>query len=155
MTSLTAIAIRCTFPQVTEPVRIDERDAIALHGWLLALHGGAVGLRNDGLLKSALARPKQHFAYGESPDIVDMATAYTAGIVRNHPLDGNKRTQASSWESYFSNLTATASPPARKMRRRPSWRWRPGRSMSKASALFFTPRWSGEKAPLIVAGYPI
>ena len=51
-----------------------------------------MGLRDDGLLKSALARPKQHFAYGESPDIVDMATAYTAGIARNHPLDGNKRT---------------------------------------------------------------
>ena len=77
---------------MTEPVTIDERDAIALHGWLLALHGGAVGLRDDGLLKSALARPKQHFAYGESPDIVDMATAYTAGIVRNHPFDRNKRT---------------------------------------------------------------
>jgi death on curing protein len=42
---------------------------------LLALHGGAVGLRDDGLLKSALARPQQHFAYAEPPDIVDMATA--------------------------------------------------------------------------------
>ena len=76
-----------------EPVWIDERDALVLHDRLLALHGGAVGLRDDGLLKSALARPQQHFAYGESPDIVDMAAAYTWGIVRNHPfLDGNKRT---------------------------------------------------------------
>ena len=76
-----------------EPVRIDERDALALHDRLLALHGGAVGLRDDGLLKSALARPQQHFAYVESPDIVDMAAAYTWGIVRNHPfVDGNKRT---------------------------------------------------------------
>ena len=75
------------------PVWIDERDVLALHDRLLALHGGAVGLRDDGLLKSALARPQQHFAYGESPDIVDMAAAYTWGIVRNHPfLDGNKRT---------------------------------------------------------------
>jgi len=50
-------------------------------------------LRDDGLLKSALARPQQHFAYAESPDIVDMAAAYTWGIVRNHPfVDGNKRT---------------------------------------------------------------
>ena len=76
-----------------EPVWIDERDALALHDRLLALHGGAVGLRDDGLLKSALARPQQHFAYAESPDIVDMAAAYTWGIVRNHPfVDGNKRT---------------------------------------------------------------
>ena len=76
-----------------EPVWIDERDALALHDRLLALHGGAVGLRDDGLLKSALARPQQHIAYAESPDIVDMAAAYTGGIVRNHPfLDGNKRT---------------------------------------------------------------
>jgi len=78
---------------VKEPVRIDERDALALHDRLLALHGGAVGLRDDGLLKSALARPQQHFAYAESPDIVDMAAAYTWGIVRNRPfVDGNKRT---------------------------------------------------------------
>lgn len=76
-----------------EPVWIDERDALALHDRLLALHGGAVGLRDDGLLKSALARPQQHFAYAESPDVVDMAAAYTCGIVRNHPfVDGNKRT---------------------------------------------------------------
>lgn len=76
-----------------EPVWIDERDTLALHDRLLALYGGAVGLRDGGLLKSALARPQQHFAYGESPDIVDMAAAYTWGIVRNHPfLDGNKRT---------------------------------------------------------------
>jgi len=78
---------------VKEPVWIDERDSLALHDRLLTLHGGAVGLRDDGLLKSALARPQQHFAYDESPDIVDMAAAYTWGIVRNHPfLDGNKRT---------------------------------------------------------------
>jgi death-on-curing protein len=78
---------------VKEQVWIDERDALALHDRLLALHGGAVGLRDDGLLKSALARPQQHFAYAESPDVVDMAAAYTCGIVRNHPfVDGNKRT---------------------------------------------------------------
>jgi death-on-curing protein len=78
---------------VKEPVWIDERDTLALHDRLLALYGGAVGLRDGGLLKSALARPQQHFAYGESPDIVDMAAAYTWGIVRNRPfVDGNKRT---------------------------------------------------------------
>jgi death-on-curing protein len=78
---------------VKEPVWIEERDALALHDRLLALHGGAAGLRDDALLKSALARPQQHHAYGESPDIVDLAAVYTARIVRNHPfVDGNKRT---------------------------------------------------------------
>lgn len=76
-----------------KPIWIDERDVLALHDRLLALHGGAAGLRDDSLLKSALARPQQHFAYAESTDIVELAMAYTAGIVRNHPfVDGNKRT---------------------------------------------------------------
>src|ERR1035441_1664636 len=74
-------------------VWIDERDALALHGRLLALHGGAAGLRDDGLLKSALARPQQHLAYAASADIIGIAAAYTASIVSNHPfVDGNKRT---------------------------------------------------------------
>lgn len=78
---------------MNEPVWIDERDASALHDRLLALHGGAAGLRDDALLKSALARPQQHYAYGSSPDVVDLAAIYTAGIVQNHPfIDGNKRT---------------------------------------------------------------
>src|SRR5258708_21284629 len=76
-----------------KPIWLDERDAVVLHDRLLALHGGATGLRDHGLLKSAIARPQQHFAYAESADIVGMATIYTAGIVRNHPfVDGNKRT---------------------------------------------------------------
>ncbi len=74
-------------------VWIDERDALALHGRLLAIHGGAPGLRDSGLLKSALARPQQHHAYADSPDIVDLAAIYTPAIVRKHPfIDGNKRT---------------------------------------------------------------
>jgi death on curing protein len=78
---------------VREPVWIDERDALALHGRLLALDGGAAGVRNVGLLRSALARPQQLQAYGVAPDTIDMAAAYTIGIVRNHPfVDGNKRT---------------------------------------------------------------
>jgi death-on-curing protein len=78
---------------VKEPVWIDERDALALHDRLLALEGGAAGLRDRGLLQSALARPQQLRAYGDKPDIIQMAAAYTAGIVRDHPfVDGNKRT---------------------------------------------------------------
>jgi death-on-curing protein len=76
-----------------QPVWIDERDALVLHARLLALHGGAAGVRDHGLLQSALARPQQQFAYAELANVIDMATAYTAGIVRNHPfIDGNKRT---------------------------------------------------------------
>ena len=72
---------------------IDERDALALHNRLLALDGGPAGVRDASLLASALARPRQLYAHGNNPDTSDLATAYTAGIVRNHPfVDGNKRT---------------------------------------------------------------
>ena len=75
-----------------EPVWIEERDALAIHDRLLAVHGGAPGLRDEGLLQSSLARPRQHHAYADPTDMVEMATLYTAGIVRNHPfMDGNKR----------------------------------------------------------------
>jgi death on curing protein len=72
---------------------IDEADAQAIHLRLLALHGGAEGIRDPGLLVSALARPRQIEAYGDAPDVVDLAAAYTVGVVQNHPfVDGNKRT---------------------------------------------------------------
>jgi len=78
---------------VSAPVWIRERDALALHDRLLALDGGPAGVGDEGLLKSALARPQQLYAYGNGPDTVELATAYTAGIIRNHPfIDGNKRT---------------------------------------------------------------
>ena len=76
-----------------EPIWIEERDVLAIHDRLLAAHGGAPGLRDGGLLQSALARPHQHYAYADRPDIIEMAALYAAGIVRNHPfVDGNKRT---------------------------------------------------------------
>lgn len=70
-----------------------RREAVLiLHDESLADHGGAAGVRDEGLFDSALARPENAFAYGE-PDIFDMAAAYAFGIVRNHPfVDGNKRT---------------------------------------------------------------
>jgi death-on-curing protein len=77
---------------VSELVWIDERDALALHSRLLALYGGAPGLRDPGLLASGLARPRQLHAYADKPDVIELAAAYTAGIIRNHPfVDGNKR----------------------------------------------------------------
>ncbi|MBV9144371.1 MAG: type II toxin-antitoxin system death-on-curing family toxin [Acidobacteria bacterium] len=74
-----------------EPLWIGEPAALVLHDRLLALHGGASGLRDHTLL--TLARPRQHFSYAESPDILKLAAVYTGGIVQNHPfVDGNKRT---------------------------------------------------------------
>lgn len=65
---------------------------IAVHEEQLAEHGGAPGLRDEGLFESALARPQQLANYGE-PDVADLAAAYAFGLVRNHPfIDGNKRT---------------------------------------------------------------
>jgi death on curing protein len=76
-----------------EPLWIEGRDALAIHDRLLALHGGATGVRNRDLLESALARPRQHHSYAKTSDVVEMAALYTAGIVRDHPfIDGNKRT---------------------------------------------------------------
>jgi len=78
---------------MVEPTWIEERDVLALHDRLIALDGGASGVRDVGLLQSALARPRQLYSYGDNPDVIDMAAAYIAGIVRNHPfVDGNKRT---------------------------------------------------------------
>jgi death on curing protein len=75
-----------------EPRWIEIRDVIAIHDRLLAVHGGAAGLRDPALLESALARPRQHVAYSKPTDVIAMATLYTAGVIRNHPfLDGNKR----------------------------------------------------------------
>jgi death on curing protein len=75
-----------------EPLWILERVVLAVHDQLLAAHGGAEGLRDAGALESALARPRQHYAYS-SPDLIELAALYTAGLVRNHPfVDGNKRT---------------------------------------------------------------
>ena len=65
---------------------------IAIHDEQIALHGGITGIRDEGLLSSALARPKQKANYGDS-SVFDLAAAYAYGIIRNHPfVDGNKRT---------------------------------------------------------------
>ena len=78
---------------MTAWVWIDEALALAVHERMLVLHGGAGGVRDPGLLQSALARPLQLEAYGDEVDLAGLAAAYTFGIVRNHPfVDGNKRT---------------------------------------------------------------
>ena len=65
---------------------------LAMHDEQLAEHGGATGLRDDGLLDSALARPLNRAGYGE-PDVAELGAIYAIAIARNHPfIDGNKRT---------------------------------------------------------------
>jgi death on curing protein len=71
---------------------VESDIVLAIHEEQLAEHGGADGVRDMGLLESALARPQNLLAYG-SPDLADLAAAYAGGIARNHPVvDGNKRT---------------------------------------------------------------
>jgi death-on-curing protein len=73
-------------------VWIQESVVWAVHEAQLAEHGGSAGVRDVGLLQSALARPQNLVAYG-TPDAADCAAAYGFGIARNHPfIDGNKRT---------------------------------------------------------------
>ena len=70
---------------------IDKRALLLLHDESLAEHGGAAGLRDEGLLESALARP-QHLESHGNPDLADLAAAYGVGLAKNHPfVDGNKR----------------------------------------------------------------
>ena len=65
---------------------------IAIHDEQIAVHGGIPGIRDDGLLSSALARPKHKADYGD-PIVFDVAAAYAYSIIRDHPfVDGNKRT---------------------------------------------------------------
>ena len=65
---------------------------LAMHARQLAEHGGGTGIRDEGLLESALQRPQNKFEY-ENPDVADLAAAYAYGIAKNHPfVDGNKRT---------------------------------------------------------------
>jgi len=77
---------------VAEPVWVELDVVLAIHDEQLAEHGGQPGVRDPGLLESALGRPRNQFAYGE-PSITRLAASYAFGISRNHPfLDGNKRT---------------------------------------------------------------
>jgi death-on-curing protein len=77
-----------------EPIWIQQLVVIAMHEESLAEHGGPSGIRDIGLLESALARPKSLFAYSDqAPSLQRMAAAYAFGVTANHPfVDGNKRT---------------------------------------------------------------
>lgn len=74
---------------------------LAVHDEQLAEHGGAIGVRDEGLLDSALARPLNRAGYGE-PDIAELGALYGIAIARNHPfVDGNKRTAYVALESFL------------------------------------------------------
>jgi len=74
-----------------EPVWVDASDVYSFQLGILADFGGLVGVRDEGLLHSALSRPQNCFAY-EQPTLFELAAEYALGIVKNHPfLDGNKR----------------------------------------------------------------
>jgi len=75
-----------------EPRWISRRALLLLHAESLAEHGGLPGTRDEGLLDSALARPRNHFAYKKKCDLADLAAVYAFGLSQNHPFrDGNKR----------------------------------------------------------------
>ena len=84
-------------------VWIERALVLALHERQLAEHGGGIGVRDEGLLESALARPQQLFAYGDPPpDLAALAASLAFGLARNHPfVDGNKRTAAVACELFL------------------------------------------------------
>ena len=77
---------------MSEPFWLTRQIIIAIHDEQLAIHGGASGLRDEGMLESALDRRRNRWAY-EQAELAELAAAYAFGIARNHPfVDGNKRT---------------------------------------------------------------
>ena len=76
-----------------EPVWIGKSETLIAHSRQLAEHGGSDGIRDEGLLESALGKPLNVFAYEDDCDLPRLAASYAFGIARNHPfVDGNKRT---------------------------------------------------------------
>lgn len=92
---------------------LKEAIALAVHEEQLMAHGGGHGVRDIGLLQSALARPENLAHYGE-PDVYALAASYAYGIAKNHPfIDGNKRTAFVVMETFLllngANLNASDS----------------------------------------------
>ena len=84
-------------------VWIEKPLVLLLHDRQLAEHGGMSGVRDNGLLESALARPQQLYAYGEPPpDLADLAASLAHGLAKNHAfVDGNKRTAFVSYRTFL------------------------------------------------------
>ncbi|MDF1737978.1 MAG: type II toxin-antitoxin system death-on-curing family toxin [Verrucomicrobiales bacterium] len=96
-----------------EPEWIEEEVTQLIHQRQLAEHGGQEGIRDEGMLLSALSKPLQLFSYGDPPpDLCALAAAYGFGLAKNHPfLDGNKRTAAVICELFLAvnGIVVTAS----------------------------------------------
>ena len=74
-----------------EPVWVRRDVVLAFHDMLLSRHGGAEGLRDEGMLESALGKPVNRFQY-DKPSLCQLAASYGFGLIKNHPfVDGNKR----------------------------------------------------------------
>jgi death-on-curing protein len=81
---------------------LDREIILAIHEEQLAQHGGGVGIRDEGLIESALGRPQNIAAYNPDADLCDLAAAYAYGIAKNHPfIDGNKRTAYVAMELFL------------------------------------------------------
>ena len=77
---------------MNEPNWLSEEIVMAIHDEQLVIHGGGTGLRDQGMLLSALERPLNKWSY-EGADLAELAAAYAFGLAKNHPvIDGNKRT---------------------------------------------------------------
>src|SRR5580698_6725997 len=79
---------------MSEPIWMEMVDAVIFHDMELAAHGGSTGLRDAGMLESAIMRPRNLWAYADAPpSLTQLAAAYAFGLSSNHPfVDGNKRT---------------------------------------------------------------
>ena len=79
-------------PAGEEPAWLPRLAVETIHRELVREHGGSFGLREEGRLEAALSRPRNRWAYGEDPDLAELAAVYADGLASNHPfVDGNKR----------------------------------------------------------------
>jgi len=96
-----------------EPIWVDKPETLVAHSRQLAEHGGSDGIRDETLLDSALAKPRNVFAYADSPSLSALAASYAFGIAKNHPfVDGNKRTALVVSEGFlrFNGVKVVAPP---------------------------------------------
>jgi death-on-curing protein len=101
---------------VDEPIWIDKPEVLVAHSRQLAEHGGSDGIRDESLLDSALAKPRDVFAYADSPTLPMLAASYAFGIARNHAfVDGNERTALVICEGFLRlNGLRVVAPPEEK-----------------------------------------
>lgn len=95
-----------------EPIWLTSAQVKSLHAASMELFGGRIGLRDEGLLESAVAKPVQRYHYGDNPSLFRLAAAYGFGLARNHPFtDGNKRAAALAVRAFLFRNGYTFSPP--------------------------------------------